>query len=80
MNENNTTDAQGSWTRSGAAGVHRAETAVVWRKSSYSDSDGGQCVEVAGTPDTVHVRDSKDTSRPALSFAPAAWAAFTGSR
>ncbi|NKQ28834.1 DUF397 domain-containing protein, partial [Streptomyces galbus] len=30
-----------------------------WCKSTYSDSEGGNCVEVAVTPETVRVRDSK---------------------
>lgn len=33
---------------------------AVWRKSSYSGGDGGNCLEVAtGDPDIVPVRDSK---------------------
>ncbi|MCZ9338622.1 DUF397 domain-containing protein, partial [Streptomyces sp. TRM76130] len=43
-------------------------SALKWFKSSYSSNDGPQCVEVAISPavpgPTVHVRDSKDTSRP----------------
>lgn len=50
--------------------------ALVWVKSSYSGAEGGQCVEVAATPASVHVRDSKDTTRPALAVEPTAWAAF----
>ncbi|GAA3300256.1 DUF397 domain-containing protein [Streptomyces cinereospinus] len=49
-----------------------------WFKSSYSSSgDGNSCVEVATTPGTVHVRDSKyrDAS-PRLAVAPEAWADF----
>ncbi|MFE0422013.1 DUF397 domain-containing protein [Streptomyces sp. NPDC058953] len=49
-----------------------------WFKSSYSAGDGGECVEVAATPGTVHVRDSKDISRPALTVRPTAWTAFVG--
>ncbi|MFF0745133.1 DUF397 domain-containing protein [Streptomyces sp. NPDC004111] len=41
-----------------------------------SSGDGNDCVEVAATPGTVHVRDSKDIDRPALRFAPHAWAGF----
>ncbi|NKQ29297.1 DUF397 domain-containing protein, partial [Streptomyces galbus] len=33
--------------------------ALQWFKSSYSGSEGGECVEVARSPQTVHVRDSK---------------------
>ncbi|MFF8804444.1 DUF397 domain-containing protein [Streptomyces omiyaensis] len=49
-----------------------------WFKSSYSDSGNGasDCVEVATTPGTVHVRDSKDTAGPRLAFGPDAWAGF----
>ncbi|MCZ7457519.1 DUF397 domain-containing protein [Streptomyces sp. WMMC940] len=49
-----------------------------WRKSSYSGGAGGECVEVADCARVVRVRDSKDTSRPALSVAASAWAAFVG--
>ncbi|MEU2335950.1 DUF397 domain-containing protein [Streptomyces sp. NPDC013172] len=49
-----------------------------WRKSSYSGGAGGECVEVADCAHVVRVRDSKDTSRPALSVDAAAWAAFVG--
>ncbi|MFD6322446.1 DUF397 domain-containing protein [Streptomyces sp. NPDC058442] len=45
-------------------------------KSSYSSGAGGECIEVATRPATVHVRDSKDTTRAALAIEPTAWAAF----
>ncbi|MDX2709769.1 DUF397 domain-containing protein [Streptomyces sp. PA03-6a] len=47
-----------------------------WRKSTYSDTEGSNCVEVATTPHRVHVRDSKDPDGPSLSFTPAAWTEF----
>jgi len=48
-----------------------------WRKSSYSGSSGGDCVELApGLPGVVPVRDSKDPSGPALLFSPDAFGAF----
>ncbi|MGW3494591.1 DUF397 domain-containing protein [Streptomyces sp. NPDC001020] len=54
-------------------------TNVTWRKSSYSNSDGGQCVEVAqNLPSVVPVRDSKDPDRGALVFEAAVWARFIG--
>ena len=57
-----------------SAGSH---SALEWFKSSHSSSgDGNDCVEVATTPGTVHVRDSKDTRGPRLTFPPAAWSAF----
>jgi hypothetical protein len=52
---------------------------VVWRKSSYSGSSEGQCVEVADATRThaaVAVRDSKRPHGPALLFAPEAFASF----
>jgi hypothetical protein len=50
----------------------------VWRKSSYSGSNGGDCVEVAAPlPAAIAVRDSKNPDGPKLIFTPAAWAAFT---
>ncbi|MFC9326180.1 DUF397 domain-containing protein [Kitasatospora sp. NPDC057015] len=52
-------------------------SAVVWRKSSYSGDNGGECIEVApGFPGLVPVRDSKDPSGPALVFAADAWRSF----
>ena len=51
---------------------------LVWFKSSYSAGDGGQCVEVAVAASAIHVRDSKDTAGPALTFGPDAWTAFIG--
>ncbi|GAA3756920.1 hypothetical protein GCM10022225_47660 [Plantactinospora mayteni] len=50
-----------------------------WRKSSRSNGQGGDCVEVADNlPGRVLVRDSKDRQGPALTFGPAAWCAFVG--
>jgi hypothetical protein len=48
-----------------------------WFKSSYSDSSNpSDCVEIATTPDTIHVRDSKNTQGPRLTLAPTAWTDF----
>lgn len=48
-----------------------------WRKSSYSNPDGGACVEVAeGLAGVVPVRDSKDPDGPVLLLSRAAWRAF----
>jgi hypothetical protein len=48
-----------------------------WFKSSYSSSgDGNDCVEVAASLTTVHVRDSKLVRGPQFGVSPAAWAAF----
>jgi len=52
-------------------------TNATWRKSSYSNEDGGDCVEVARTlSGVVPVRDSKDPDGPALLFSADAWSAF----
>ncbi|MGW5428988.1 DUF397 domain-containing protein [Streptomyces sp. NPDC004059] len=53
-------------------------TELVWFKSSYSDGEGGECVEVATSPTTIHVRDSKQNPATAstLALPPAAWRAF----
>jgi Domain of unknown function (DUF397) len=49
-----------------------------WRKSSYSNGNGGACVEVArNLPGAVAIRDSKDPDGPALAFAADQWQAFT---
>ncbi|GGV19999.1 DUF397 domain-containing protein [Streptomyces griseoflavus] len=52
---------------------------AAWRRSSYSNQAGGDCVEVAdGFPGAVPVRDSKAPHGPALCFEAASWAAFLG--
>ena len=52
-------------------------TGAKWRKSTRSNSTPGECVEVADNlPGQVHVRDSKDTSGPILTFTPSAWSTF----
>ncbi|MBP2320884.1 hypothetical protein JOF56_001269 [Kibdelosporangium banguiense] len=37
-----------------------ALTGATWRKSSFSGPNGGECVEVAVTPELIGIRDSKD--------------------
>ncbi|MCP3821993.1 DUF397 domain-containing protein [Streptomyces sp. A3M-1-3] len=49
---------------------------LVWFKSSYSSNEGPDCIEVASSPGTVHVRDSKDRQGPQLTFAAPGWAGF----
>lgn len=56
---------------------HPHPNGVAWRKSSYSNQAGGDCVEVAdGFPGMVPVRDSKVPCGPSLAFATDSWAAF----
>ncbi|MFD5119002.1 DUF397 domain-containing protein [Streptomyces sp. NPDC058385] len=50
-----------------------------WRRSTYSNGSGGECVEVAdGHPALVPVRDSKTahSGGPVLLFRTPAWASF----
>ncbi|MFC8666405.1 DUF397 domain-containing protein [Streptomyces sp. NPDC057199] len=48
-----------------------------WFKASYSDGEGGACVEVALTPATTHIRDTKlAADSPALKVRTPAWSAF----
>ncbi|MFF1303961.1 DUF397 domain-containing protein [Streptomyces sp. NPDC058307] len=46
-----------------------------WFKSSYSDSEGGNCVEAAFAT-RIHIRDSKLTVSPELTLTAPAWKAF----
>ncbi|MEU8751482.1 DUF397 domain-containing protein [Streptomyces chartreusis] len=51
---------------------------VRWRRSTYSNGDGGNCVEVAdGVPGVIPVRDSKLASDSPVLLIPApAWTGF----
>ncbi|MGW2649651.1 DUF397 domain-containing protein [Streptomyces sp. NPDC001393] len=52
-------------------------TELHWLKSSYSSSsEGDDCVEVANTPTTIHIRDSKTPDTAQLKVTPSAWADF----
>ncbi|MET9966082.1 DUF397 domain-containing protein [Streptomyces sp. NPDC006356] len=37
---------------------------------------GGECVEVATCPHTIHIRDSKNPTGPRLAVSTAGWSAF----
>lgn len=50
-------------------------TELEWFKSSYSGTQGDNCVEVA-MADSVHVRDSKQRESEELTLSPTAWTAF----
>lgn len=57
--------------------ISASELPVAWRKSSYSSTNGGNCLEVgAGIASIVPVRDSKAPHGPAILFASAVWASF----
>jgi hypothetical protein len=49
---------------------------ATWRKSSYSNGTGGNCVEVADLPSGRAVRDSKHPEGPILLFTREGWQAF----
>ncbi|MFJ4723060.1 MULTISPECIES: DUF397 domain-containing protein [Streptomyces] len=52
-------------------------TAAAWRKSSYSDGGGTNCLEVADDhPGIVPVRDSKSPDGPILVFGASTWTEF----
>ena len=46
-----------------------------WQKSTYS-GDGSNCVEIATTPTTIHIRDSKNPTGPHLTLRATAWTDF----
>jgi hypothetical protein len=50
-----------------------------WRKSTYSDASGGQCVELASDGAAVLVRDTTNHTGATLSFTAAAWKRFANS-
>ncbi|RPE39645.1 uncharacterized protein DUF397 [Streptomyces sp. Ag109_O5-1] len=51
--------------------------AASWRKSTYSNQDGGACVEVSDDFATVvPVRDSKNPHGHAIAFPAEGWSAF----
>lgn len=59
--------------------VHRGAEPLAhlhWRKSSYSAGDGGECVEVAYSAASVHVRDSKDRDGARLTVGRNQWTEF----
>ena len=50
-----------------------------WRKSSYSDGNGGSCVETASSDDVILVRDTTNCDGGTLAFSTEAWLQFTAS-
>ncbi|MFJ4947574.1 DUF397 domain-containing protein [Streptomyces sp. NPDC088760] len=49
---------------------------LAWFKSSYSGTEGGDCVEVAAGTGVVHIRDSKAVGGPVIRVSREAWAGF----
>ena len=48
-----------------------------WRKSSYSGTNGGDCVEAADMGGRILVRDTTDRGGVVLSISPETWRRFT---
>jgi Domain of unknown function (DUF397) len=46
---------------------------VGWRKSTYSDGNGGECVETASDNGMVLIRDTTDRSGATLTVTAKAW-------
>jgi hypothetical protein len=53
-----------------------AYVSLNWRKSTYSNGTGGECVEFASLASQAAVRDSKSPEGPVLTFPGAAWTEF----
>ncbi|WP_435252804.1 DUF397 domain-containing protein [Streptomyces tendae] len=52
-------------------------SAARWRKSTYSNGDGGNCLEVTdGVPGVIPVRDSKVADGPVIVVGSVAWTEF----
>ncbi|CAM5530174.1 hypothetical protein STENM223S_01110 [Streptomyces tendae] len=49
---------------------------LAWYKSSYSGTQGDSCVEIAIAEEGVHIRDSKDVTRPAFAVGRDGWRTF----
>ncbi|MEU1339444.1 DUF397 domain-containing protein [Streptomyces sp. NPDC005827] len=53
-----------------------ASSSIQWRRSSYSNGMGGECLEVATLAESIAVRDSKVTLGPHITLSDAAWQGF----
>ncbi|MFF5841334.1 DUF397 domain-containing protein [Streptomyces massasporeus] len=53
-----------------------SKAGILWRKSSYSGDQGGDCVEVAETSTAIAIRDSKNPAGPILTLDPASFTTF----
>ncbi|MFE5740983.1 DUF397 domain-containing protein [Streptomyces celluloflavus] len=51
-------------------------TELAWFKSSHSGTSGDNCIEIAVTEQAIHVRDSKDVTRPHFAIGRDGWARF----
>jgi Domain of unknown function (DUF397) len=55
-----------------------SKTELAWFKSSYSGTQGDNCIEVSVTEEVIHVRDSKDVTRPSFAVGRDGWSRFVG--
>jgi hypothetical protein len=51
-------------------------TGATWRKSTYSNGSGGNCIEATTHNGHPALRDSKNSSGPALLFTARQWHTF----
>ncbi|GGU49238.1 DUF397 domain-containing protein [Streptomyces violascens] len=58
--------------------MNHADIPEDWTSSSYSQNNGGECIQWApkhaAATGVVHVRDSKNPSGPVLALSPEGWA------
>ncbi|WP_199550881.1 DUF397 domain-containing protein [Streptomyces sp. N35] len=57
-------------------GTRQIPTNAQWRKSSYSGTSGGECVEVADLTPHIAIRDSKTPDGPVLTLPADSFARF----
>jgi hypothetical protein len=50
-----------------------------WRKSTFSEPNGNECVEVRYSIEAVGVRDTKHRAAGTLAFEPGTWTTFVSS-
>ena len=49
----------------------------LWRKSTHSDGNGGECIELASDNGALMVRDTTNRDGATLTFTAQAWQEFT---
>lgn len=59
--------------------MNRPPVLTRWRKSSYSNGTGGECVEVTDLEGAVGVRDSTQLGGPHIAVRHSAWSEFVAS-
>ncbi|MEU8506056.1 DUF397 domain-containing protein [Streptomyces brevispora] len=59
--------------------MNRPLVITQWRKSSYSNGTGGECVEVADLESVIGVRDSTRLGGPHIAVRRGTWSDFVSS-